>query len=459
MARAPYLVERLAQYAVGHQGFAPAVLNEGKRIILDQLACQIACATLPWSLGYREAALSFGTGDGATVVYHGDRLPLDQAAFVNSCFGHGAEFDDTHLRSSTHAGAVVVPVVLALCEKHGIGGRTALEATIVGLEILIRIATASAPHLHDRGHHVPPAVGPFGAAASACRLLGLAPEITAHALSIAGSHAAGLLEFTQTGGTVKRAHCAIPAQAGLHATAFARFGNTGPLSVMEGKRGFFASFAGEYDLSLVTEGLGEDYIFTEMGYKPITSAFPAHAPLEALGGLHREHGFAADDVEQIRIGMSHHSLSHVGMIREPKDVTDAHYSVAHGAAVCLLTGGNGFYNYRDEDTRDPRFRALARRVDVYVDPQCEEERLRLNNRAAIVTVHLKDGRQLERRVTYSKGHPRNPLSDSELEAKFLDCVTPRLGAERARELAQRVWNIDADGSDIGQLIARTIKPD
>ena len=448
-----YLVDRVAEFAASRAGYPAPVVNEAKRILLDQIACQIAAAPLPWSIGFLEAAKSLGPGRGATVVYHGDQIRLDQAVFVNGAFGHGAEFDDTHLRSSTHSGAVIVPIALALSEVHHLSGREALEAIITGVEVIIRISTAAAPHLHRRGHHVPPATGPFGAAAAASRLLGLDGVTTANAISIAGSHSAGLLEFTHAGGSVKRCHCGIAAMNGLRSTMLAANGITGPRAIFEGKRGFFNTFAGEYDLDRMTQGLGDEFLFLEMGYKPMTSAFPAHAPLEAIGALQQEFDLQPDDIEAIEVGTSQHSYDHVGVIREPRDITEAHYSVAYGAAVRLFRGGNGFFDYRDEDLRDPRFVAMARRVSVVIDPTAEEERIRLNNRGAAVTITTKDGRRLEKRIRYSKGHPMNPMSNDELTRKFTDTVGPRLGAARADELAALVWDVEAmrDGGELVRL--------
>ena len=80
-------------------------------------------AVLPWSVAYLDAVKSLGTGTGATVVYHGDKLSLDQAAFVNSAFGHGGEFDDSQLGSNTHSGAVIVPTVMALAERQKLSGQ------------------------------------------------------------------------------------------------------------------------------------------------------------------------------------------------------------------------------------------------------------------------------------------------------------------------------------------------
>jgi 2-methylcitrate dehydratase PrpD len=455
---AGYLVSRLAAFALDPSPPSATALNEGKRIILDQLACQTAAAPLSWSVGYLQSAKSYAAADdGPRVVFHGDRLRIDQTAFVNGAFGQGAEFDDTHLRSSTHSGAVIVPTVLAFADHRTMSGTEALHAVIVGVETLIRISTAAAPYLHRRGHHVPPAVGPFGAAAAASRIMGLDHAHCLHAISIAGSHSAGLLEFTHAGGSVKRCHCGIAAMSGVRAAFLARQGITGPLAILEGRRGFFNAFAGQYNLDIVSEGLGSEYLFCEMGYKPMTSAFPAHAPLEAIGILKDEHDLTAEDIESIEIGTSRHSLEHVGVIREPRDITDAHYSVAFGAAIRLIRGSNGFYDYRDEDLKDPRFLDIVRRVTVKVDPVADEERLKLNNRGAIVTILTKDGRKLEKRLQYSKGHPKNPMSNDELTQKFRDTVTPRLGKDRTEELAERVWDIE-ELADASVLVDLTIKP-
>ena len=87
--------EQLAEFAIRQHEFPAVALTEAKRIILDQFACQIMFAVLPWSVAYLDAVKSLGTGTGATVVYHGSKLAIDQAAFVNSAFGHGGEFDDS----------------------------------------------------------------------------------------------------------------------------------------------------------------------------------------------------------------------------------------------------------------------------------------------------------------------------------------------------------------------------
>ena len=456
MAANKTVAEQLAGFAINQTRFPQAAVNEAKRIILDQLACQIMFAVLPWSISYLDAVKSLGTGKGATVVYHGDQLALDQAAFVNSAFGHGGEFDDTQLGSNTHSGAVIVPTVLALAEHRTLSGTQALEAIIVGLEVMVRIGAGAAPHLDEHGFHAPPVVGPFGAAAAGCRALGMDEATCVNAMGIAGSHAGGTREYTRSGGTMKRIHCAIPAMSGLRSAVMASHGITGPRTIIDGDRGILQCFAREFDVSKVTNGLGTDYLMVETAYKPITSPWPAHAPLEAFGALIDEHQLTPEQIAAIEVGTSSQAMKNIQTIKAPRDIMDAQYSLVYGLAVRLFRGGNRFRDYREEDLADPRFMALSRKVAIHVDPVCDEERLRLNNRSAVVTVVTSDGRRLEKRVQYSKGHPMNRFSDEELTAKFVDAAEPLIGPERTRQIADSVWNIEQlkDASSLVKLTVR-----
>jgi 2-methylcitrate dehydratase PrpD len=319
---------------------------------------------------------------------------------------------------------------------------------------MVRIALAGAPYLYDRGHYVPCAVGPFGAAAACARLLGLDAATTLHAMAIAGSHAGGLKEFKHGGGSVKRIHCAIPSMSGLRSAVMAASGITGPPAILEGEHGLLAVFAGTYDASLLTAELGSAYRLLGVAFKPFACNLSMHAVVEALDGLQRAHGFAAGDVARIDVGVSSSALRDVGTIVEPIDLLGAQTSIAFGSAVRLLRGGNGPRDYREEDLRDERFLALAHRVHVGVDSVCDEERYRLKNRGAVVTVRTRDGQNLERRVRFPKGSPETPMTDGELIEKFTGAVVPVLGTVRTDALVARIRNIE-ELADVADLLTMT----
>jgi 2-methylcitrate dehydratase PrpD len=257
---------RLAAFAAERRPFPADVEGAAKRLVLDQFARQIAAAALPWSSACRDAVRALGAGSGATSVFFGDALAVDNAAFVNGALGYGNDVVDATALSAVEVGATIVPAVVALAEQRRCSGRALLDGVVAGAEVMVRIAAAATPQLHLRGHDVPPAAGPFGAAAGCARLLGFTPVQTENAMAIAGSHAGGLLEYGRTGGSVARMHCGIPAMWGVRSALMAEAGITGPRHVLEGERGFLAVFAGVTGAPLLAGALGERYALRDLTF-------------------------------------------------------------------------------------------------------------------------------------------------------------------------------------------------
>lgn len=421
-------------------------------LLLDQIGCQIAGVQLPWSQRIYQTMRALSPAGGATVVGYPGRLGADAAAFLNSAFGHSNESDDTHLRSPTHPGAVIIPAAVALAEEHQASGQELLDALIVGYEVMLRVSYAVSPHLITRGHHPPPAVGPFGAAAAAARLLGLDQEQTVHALGIAGSHSAGLLEYTQTGGSVKRLHCAIPSQAGVRAALLAGNGVTGPPTVLEGKRGFAHVFSPERDLGWLTRGLGSEWLTMETAIKSYSCCYLIHPALDALRALRAEHPFAAADVAGIDVHTDSAALvHHVGVISEPQDILGAQFSMGFALSLLLHRGGCGFWDFFRADLRDPQLLELSHRVRILLD---EDDRSGFRTGLRL-RVRLSDGTELSREVAHARGEPEQPMSDPEIRDKFLDIAGPVLGPE-AKTVCERIEGIatEADPSGVMRLVAR-----
>src|SRR5688572_7615956 len=398
------------------------VREHAQRFILDNFGCQIAGATLPWSQSYYEVIRKTRSGTHCTVAYFGDKLSPDDAAFVNSTFNHANETDDTHLKSPTHPGGIAVPAALAMAEYAKANGAKFLEAVIAAYEIQIRISWACSPYLIYRGHHPPVGVGPFGAAAAGAVLMGFDAEKTLNALAIAGSHSAGLIEYTKTGGSVKRIHSAIPTAAGVRAALFAQAGITGPHSILEGEKGFCKVFAGEYDLNRLTEDLGTRYHLLDNALKPYSCCHLIHAAFDALDNVRDRDPFKPEDVDSILVYTnSEPILSHIGSIIEPDDILGAQFSLPFSLAMRLhhggrgVNGGNGFWDYPNIDVKNPTLVATARKVKCVVPKEAEWAAV---DKGAGIEVILKDGRRLREIVAYSKGLPENPMSQAEVEEKF-----------------------------------------
>jgi len=450
----------LAQWVSGlHYEHIPEKVREAARqFILDNFGCQIAGATLPWSQSYYDVIRRTRSGTHSTVAYFGDKLSPDDAAFVNSTFNHANETDDTHLKSPTHPGGIAVPAALAMAEYAKADGEKLLVAVVAAYEIQIRISWACSPFLIYRGHHPPVGVGPFGAASASAVLMGFDAETTLNALAIAGSHSAGLIEYTKTGGSVKRIHSAIPTQAGVRAALFAEAGITGPHSILEGEKGFCKVFAGEYDLNRLTEGLGTHYHMLDNALKPYSCCHLIHAALDALDQVREKQPLTPEQVRSIRVYTnSEPILSHIGSITEPDDILGAQFSLPFSLAMRLhhggrgVNGGNGFWDYPKVNLKDPKLLDTARKVKCVVAKNNEWERV---DKGAGIEIETTDGRQIKDIVPFSKGLPENPLTKDEVREKFRSLVDPILPGQRSGEIidavdrVQNIRNID----DLVQLL-------
>ncbi len=422
------------------------VKEHARRFILDNFGCQIAGATLSWSQAYYNVMRRTRSGTHSTVAYFGDKLSPDDAAFINSAFNHANETDDTHLKSPTHPGGIAVPAALAMAEYAQADGARLLAAVVAAYEIQIRIAWACSPFLIYRGHHPPVGVGPFGAAVAGAMLLDFDAGKTLNALAIAGSHSAGLIEYTKTGGSVKRIHSAIPAAAGVRAALFAEAGITGPQSILEGEKGFCKVFAGDYDLNRLTDGLGSHYHLLDNALKPYSCCHLIHAAFDALDNVRDREPLAAEQVRQITVYTnSEPILSHIGSIIEPGDILGAQFSLPFSMAMRLhhggrgVRGGNGFWDYPHVNVKDPRLVATARKVKCAVAKDAEWASV---DKGTGIEIETTDGRRIREIVAYSKGLPENPMSADEVREKFRSLVDPILPPGRPQQIIEAVDNIE-----------------
>src|SRR5258708_1959435 len=133
---------------------------------------------------YIASALAGWDDDGpCTVVGHQRTLNASGAAFVNGTAAHGEDFDDTFEGGPVHAGAVIVPAVLAACERHNPDGRMALIGIAVGTEVLCRLSLVVPKAAHKAGFHPTALFRAMGAGPRVCPPLGLRPKHNLHALA------------------------------------------------------------------------------------------------------------------------------------------------------------------------------------------------------------------------------------------------------------------------------------
>src|SRR5262249_46798173 len=152
-----------------------------------------------------------------------------------------------------------------------------------------RLARAAVGLETVRGFHNPGTQGPFGAAAAVGKLLGLDAERLTSALGIAGSSAAGLIEFAWSGGDTKRIHLGRASQLGLESALLAREGVAGPATVIEGRFGYFNAFSTSREMKGLLDGLGTEWAIEPPSLKSYAAHVTTQAVVAAIEEFKREH--------------------------------------------------------------------------------------------------------------------------------------------------------------------------
>jgi len=434
------------------QDLPEPVVAQAANVILDALGCAIgAWRDDPEKAQIMQRLVAGFEAAPRAAVWGSDGLRTDPAiaALANGTLVNAADFDDTHKRALLHTGSVVVPPVLALAEARGLSGRQLLTAVVAGYEVAVRVGMAVMPS-HYRFWHSTATNGTFGAAAAAASALGLDALGCRMALGFAGTQAAGLNTFFTSGDLTKSLHPGKAAFNGVLSARLAELGGTAPPTMLEHEKGYLAAYSAEPKLEALTAGLGADWEILQNGFKYFPSILASHSPIQATLALVAEHDLAGDGIAGIR----NETYTTVTTHFAAKDVSTpmgARVSVPYCCAVAALDRQVGQAQFAPDRILRPDVQQLLALTETVADPELNA--LYPGKFPARVTITLKDGRSFTASRDFPKGDPQEPLSDAEIEAKFLDNVAGRLDAAAARDLVARVRGLAGDGP-AGTLLSR-----
>ena len=276
-----------------------------------------------------------------TVIGTAARTSPEFAALANGTAAHSVELDDTHQAGSIHPGVVMFSTAIALSEIHpDIDVGQFVAAVVAGYEVATRLGMALQPKSHyELGFHPTSTCGVFGAAVTAAKLLRLSEEQMLSAVGIAGSMAAGSLEFLADGTWTKRLHPGLAAQNGILAANLAAEGFRGPGTILEGRDGFLSAYSRKPNPELVTQDLGQDFEILRTSIKPHACCRYMQAPIDGLIELATEHDIHPEQVERVEVAVLEAGWPLVCEPRErkysPSNVVDAQFSMPFGAAIAL----------------------------------------------------------------------------------------------------------------------------
>jgi 2-methylcitrate dehydratase PrpD len=434
---------RLAAYGASlrYEDIPPAARQRAKDAITDVVGAIIYGAELPWSRMIIAYARRTGPGGRSPIIGAGPGdVQAPMAAFAHGAMAHAFELDNlTKPDSGSHPGAALFSSAVAVAQDQGLSGRALLTAFVAGAEVMMRIGYATEHSDEERGFHAPSASGPFGAAVVTGHLNGFDAARMTNALGIAGSCSSGLLAFAHSGdgAMVKRFNMGRGAEGGVLAASLAAEGFEGPSKVIECEAGFLRAFCPTWDMSQLTDGLGTTFKTMNIMIKRYACHITAHNSVEGTRELRAQNGFKADDIAAITIAGSPR-MATINNIPAPPDALLAQFSIPFCVALTMYRDPIDPRSFDENVAKDPQILALAKLVTMQVTPGQSNRDM-----TCVVTIRLKDGRELSTRVTAFTGMPERPLDRAGLREKFMLLTRGHPEPDMSR-LFDRLQQIDSE---------------
>jgi 2-methylcitrate dehydratase len=414
------ITRTMAEWAssVTFDDLPPEVVTACKRFLMDSVGCALGGAQQHDVHIAREVlGECAGSGD-ATVLVTGERWDPVSASLLNSLMIRVMDYNDIYWKQDPSHPSDLIPAAMAAAERAGGSGRDLLLGIALAYEFEQRLCEVSFPGVREIGWHhatLTAAASPIAAG----RMLGLTAEQMQHAIGISasrhcttGSVTAGRLTM------MKNTVDPMATQSGVLAALLAEKGYTGPEHVLDGKEGFSQVFSSDWKFDILTDALGDSWRILQCGMKFFPTEALTHAPISATLDLVNEHDLAADEVEGVTI----YSLARAADILadpskyDPRSKETADHSLPFVIAAAVADRQVTPIQFTDAKIMDGRIRAQLPKVKVVADPEIEAVFPELQR--VRVVVKTSDGRELEKRLDYPKGDPRNPLTDDEISGKF-----------------------------------------
>jgi 2-methylcitrate dehydratase PrpD len=450
----------LLSHHLGANDLGDEVTDRTKYLLLDYLGVAIAGCLSESSCPVHRMLYRSPCLGPCTVIGTATKTSPEFAALANGTAAHSLELDDTHQAGSIHPGVVIFSTAIALSEAHPeIGAGEFMAAVVAGYDVAARVAMAAQPKVqYELGFHPTSTCGVFGAAVTASKLLRLDQKQMLSAVGIAGSMAAGSLEFLAEGAWTKRLHPGLAAQNGILAAKLAAEGFRGPRTILEGRDGFFHAYSRKPIADLAPRDLWRSFEILRTSVKPHACCRYMQAPIDGLIELAIEHDIHPEQIERVEVAVLEAGWPLVCEPRErkysPTNVVDAQFSMPYGAAIALMDRAAGLDQFNPTSFDSPRLKSLMSKVVLTKDVRLEENFPQ--EWPARVQIKLAGGEKYEKFIRYPKGDPENPLTWQELSAKFESLASRVFPKMRCDQIVQSVkeMNLTSSLREIWNLAAR-----
>lgn len=433
--------------AVTYDALPDEVRALARQCVLDYYGVALAGADDPLAAILLDELAEAGGAAQASIIGHKERLPALSAALINGAIGHALDYDDVNLAMPGHPSVAILPGLLALAEARQSSGRAVIAAFIAGYETACHIGSGLQPGHYNLGFHATGTVGAFGAAAACAHLLGLDAEMTARALGIAGTQAAGLK--SQFGTMCKPLHAGKASHNGLLAARLAARGFSSRPDLVECEQGFALTHGPDFNPEAALADPPSGFHIYANLFKYHAACYLTHGAIECAHQIRERHGVKPDEIARITLSLDN-SCGRVCNIPAPTDGLEAKFSLRQTVAMALAgIDTANLAAYSAETATDPALVRLREKVAL-------DFREGWPQAAAELQVTMTDGRVFK--ASHDAGIPSSDIADQgeRLAQKFDALAEPVLGRARARELRAAILSLDglADTGMLAKLAAK-----
>jgi 2-methylcitrate dehydratase PrpD len=372
-----------------------------------------------------------------SVIGYERKVSMNAAILVNAYNAHVLEMDDGHRVAMMHLAAPIFSALISVGETINASLEDILKSSMIGYEAAIRLAGAIQPGHKKKGFHATGTCGTVGSAVAVAVLLRYSKEEMLNVLCAAATSAAGLLEAITGKSEQKPYNIANAAATGVNAALVGKK-ICGPSDILGGERGFVRNFADSFDAEYLMKA-NVDMAMNRIYMKPYAACRHCHAPIEATLNIGIENKIDFEQIEKIIVetyGLAIYGHDHKRIEGE----NSAKMSIPYSVAVSLLYKKAGMEMFNENIIFDTNIEKIMNKITVKESD--ELSKLVPEKRSAIVTVYLKNGEKLTKRVDYPKGEPENPISYEELFEKFSSLMAySNATKQKIDEVWNAIWNM------------------
>lgn len=426
---------QIAQFAVNlrYEDLPEEVIREVKRYLYDSIGCALGSMHTKDVNIIKDLCLEMGGKEEAHVFGFGFKCPAVNAGFLNSLMIRSLDYNDIYWQEDPSHPSDLIPAALSLGEKVGADMKDVITAIVLAYEFEQRMCEFAKPGFRERKwHHA--TITQFVSPLVAGKIIGLNEDQMVNAIGISASHhhtigcpTAGKLTM------MKNTVDPMAVQAGIMAALMAEKGYTGTEEIYEGKEGLMDVYGPGWDMDALLGDLGKSYRIHSCSMKAFPTEALTHTHISAVIKLMTENDLDYKDIEEVTVTTIARACDILFDPHKyrPDSRETADHSLPYCVACAVVDKKVTTNSFNDEKMKDPAIWEVIDRIKGEASEEFEKMfPAKQPSKAHILT---KDGREFTQYLEYPKGDPREPMTESDLDAKVEALCGDRFDIKELRD--------------------------